>query len=169
MTPQVHQFLVLHKGKLLDKVLEVGSLNVNGSVRDILDVTVGIDIRAGKGVDLVCSVTDLPKYYPPGSFSACVSTETLEHVEDWRGFVRTTWDMVKEGGWIVMTMASMQKGRHAYPDDYWRMTLDQIKQIYPNAQVLTLGRSGERYASIGWVVQKQGDLGSLEFEPYRVP
>lgn len=164
MTPQVHEFLSKHKGKLQGNVIEVGSLNVNGSVRDIVEVTIGVDLRKGSGVDLVCACEDLHKHFGPASFDAFVSTETLEHAEDWRGFVRASWDLVREGGWIVMTMASLAKKRHAYPDDYWRMTHQEIQKIYPCAEVVDLGK-----VSIGWTVQKIGDLGSLEFEPYRVP
>lgn len=169
MTPQVRDFVARHAGKLNGRVLEVGSLDVNGSLRGIVDIAVGVDLRPGIGVDLVCSVSDIPNHFPLGSFDACISTETLEHVEDWRSFVSVTWDMVKHEGWLLVTMASMQKKRHAYPDDYWRMTNDQIRQIYPGAEVVNLGKKPEKIVSIGWIVQKRGDLGSLDFEPYRVP
>ncbi len=165
MTSKIKQFLEMWKHYLEGRVLEIGSLNVNGAAREIIPIAVGVDIRKGQGVDLVASVTELPSYFPNGSFDACVSTETLEHVEDWRGFVRTTWDMVKDGGYLVMTMASMSKGRHAYPDDYWRMSLDHIKLIYPRAE--WVGNLGP--VSIGWVVKKEGELGSLDFEPHKVP
>lgn len=169
MTPQVHHFLGKHKDKLQGRVLEVGSLNVNGSARDVVDVYVGVDLRNGKGVDLVCPVENLLDHFPAGSFDACVSTETLEHVEDWKGFVKTTWALVKDGGWLVITMASVHKKRHAYPDDYWRMTEEHIRLIYPDlTDFKTLGDKPEKYTSIGWVVQKSGELGSLDFEPIKV-
>lgn len=165
MTSKVKAFLEAWKHYLQGRVLDIGSLNVNGSVRDIIPVAVGVDIRQGDGVDLVCSVTDVPKHYPLESFDACTSTETLEHVEDWQGFVNTTWDMVKPGGYLVMTMASMQKGRHAYPDDYWRFTPDQIKLIYPFAE--WVGNVGP--VSIGWVVQKGDTRPNVDVKPHKVP
>mgnify|MGYP001213010811 FL=1 len=168
MTPQVHQFIARHKNLLTGRVLEIGSFNVNGSVRDVIDVAVGVDIRPGKGVDLVCQVEDLPKHFSPCEFDACVSTETLEHVKDWRAFFAVTWDMVKPGGWLVMTMASMDKGRHDYPDDYWRFDLDQIAEIYPVLEFCgPIGRPNKP-VSIGWVAQKAGILGPMDFEPYTV-
>ncbi len=163
------QYARKHRYKLQGKVLEVGSLDVNGSVRSVIDVTVGIDMREGKGVDLVCPVNDLPKHYPLGYFDACCSFGTLEHVEDWRGFVKTTWDMVKEGGWLVLSIASLMKKRHAYPDDYWRMTEEQIRTIYPRLEDYRPLGGKDRYASVGWVVKKEGELGSLDFEPIKVP
>lgn len=158
-----------HRGKLTGKVLEIGSLDVNGGLRDVIGITVGVDMRSGPGVDLVCSVEKLKEHFPDGYFDACVSAGTLEHIEDWRGFVRVTWGLVKDGGYLVLTIASPQKGRHAYPDDYWRLTEDQIRRIYPNGHGFEgLGGRADRPTSIGWVVKKEGDLGSLDFDPIRV-
>lgn len=158
------EYISKHKDKLIGKVLDVGSFNVNGAARDVIDIAVGIDMRVGPGVDLVCKVQDISKHYPAGYFDACVSVGTLEHVEDWRGFVQATWDAVREGGYLVLSIASLNKGRHAYPDDYWRLTKDQIRTIYPRMEDYTLLAG----ASVGWVVKKEGQLGSLDFEPVRV-
>lgn len=159
------EFVRTHKEKLTGRVLEIGSFNVNGSVREIIDVVVGVDLRKGKGVDIVCPVQDLKQHFPDASFDACVSTATLEHIKDWKGFVNVTWDLVKTGGYLVITMASIHKGRHDYPHDYWRMTEEQIKTIYPHAK--DFGLIGKN-VSIGWTVKKRGKLGSLDFEPIRV-
>jgi len=164
MTPQVKNFLLKHKDKLQGKVIEIGSLDVNGSAREIIDITVGVDIRKGEGVDLVCDVSELPKHFTQGYFDALVSTETLEHVEDWRSFVMISWGLVKKDGWLVMTMASQAKRRHAYPDDYWRMDEEMIRRIWPNCDYVELGKT-----SIGWVVQKSGEIGDLNFTPHVVP
>lgn len=168
MTPQVHAFLLKHRGKVKGRTLDVGAFSHNGCARDVVDITVGVDIKKGKGVDLVCPVEKLLDHFPAGSFDACVSTETLEHVKDWKGFVHTTWDLVKEGGFIVMTMASEMKGRHAYPDDYWRFTEEHIRAIYPSLETFEKLGKPHRYVSIGWVVKKEGELGSLDFEPIKV-
>lgn len=166
MTPEVRKFISACSEVLQGRIIEVGSYDVNGGVRDIVPVAVGTDLREGPGVDLVCPVERLLEHFAPGEFDACVSTETLEHVQDWKGFIRTTWDLVKEGGWIVGTMASVNKGRHAYPDDYWRMVEFHLRTIYPNAAFI--GDVGK--ISIGWAVQKLGPLGNLdEVQPYKVP
>lgn len=152
-------FIRKHKGKLAGKLIEVGAKDENGTVRSVVDVTVGVDMRPGKCVDLVCDVKDLPKYYPHGYFDACISANTLEHVEDWKAFCRVTWDLVKNDGWLLITMASLQKGYHGYPHDYIRLTEGQIKTIYPNAEYSELGR-----VSVGWIVQKRGDI-NLDIVP----
>lgn len=168
MTPLVLDFVERNKGKLQGKVIEVGSFYVNGTVRDVVDIFVGTDMRKGAGVDLVCPAQSLLDHFEPKSFDALVSTETLEHVEDWRGFVKTTWDIVKDGGWLVMTIAHKNKGKHAYPDDYWRFEPSHIKAIYPTAEVIELCKPGKKAVSLAWTVQKNGDLGSLDFDPIKV-
>lgn len=169
MTPEVMELFRKQRWKLTGQVIEIGSLDVNGSVRSVIDVTVGTDIRPGKGVDLVCPVQELLEHFEPESFDACVSSETLEHVEDWKGFITTTWSLVKSSGYLVMTMASKYKKRHAYPDDYWRFEIEDIRRIYPMAEWIGEIVTGKnKVVSIGWIVQKSGELGSLDFEPMRV-
>lgn len=168
MTPHVKEFVERYKDRLNGKVLEVGSYNVNGTIRDVVDITVGVDIRKGHGVDLVCPVEDLLSHYKPGYFDACVSVETLEHVENWKAFFRVTWELVKPGGWLVMTMAHQNKGRHDYPSDYWRLDLGHLIRVYPMIDFCgPLGKPGKP-VSIGWAVQKKGELGDLNFQPYTV-
>ena len=160
------EFVRKHKDKLLGKVLEVGSLDVNGGIRSIVEVF-GIDMREGPGVDLVCSVDDLGKHFEMGYFDACVSCGTFEHIENWKAFVTETWAAVKEGGWLVLTVASLDKGRHDYPNDYWRFSMLQLMDIYPGMKEFErLGqRKHGRCVSYGWVVQKTGELGSLDIQP----
>ena len=158
MTPQVLEFLRANKEKLTGRIIEIGSRYENGTVRDVVDIAVGVDMRKGVGVDLVAPVESLLSHFKPGEFDACVSTETLEHCSDWKEFVRVTWSLVKDDGWLVMTMASKFKSRHAYPDDYVRFEEEQIRMIYPNAEFIgPLGR-----VSIGWAVKKNGELGDLD-------
>ena len=62
------------------KVLEVGSLNINGSVRQFFqnpDEYIGCDLGEGPGVDIVCRGHELP--YPDGAFDVVISCECFEH------------------------------------------------------------------------------------------
>jgi len=74
------------KGRCL-RILEVGSYNVNGSLRDWilgnLCVTeyVGVDIQLQREyVDVVADASLLP--FRDESFDVVISTETLEHVRE---------------------------------------------------------------------------------------
>ena len=74
------------------KVLEVGSLNINGSIRRFFmecDYT-GVDIGAGPGVDLVARGEDLD--FPNESFDVVASCECFEHNPEW---VRTFDNMTR--------------------------------------------------------------------------
>lgn len=66
------------------KVLEIGSLNINGSVRvffDNCDYT-GIDLSQGKDVDIVGRIHLLPLM--PNSYDTVISCECFEHDKDWK-------------------------------------------------------------------------------------
>jgi hypothetical protein len=159
MTPLVHGFIKQHKDKLVGKVLEVGSFNVNGSVRDIVSVNIGIDMRKGNGVDLVLPAEDLLLEFPESYFDSLVTTETIEHIEHWKEALTAMSKVVKPGGWWVATMASLSKRYHAYPHDYVRFNADQLNKIFPGCEVVDLG------ISIGWVWQN-GNL-DLDVRPYK--
>lgn len=65
------------------KVLEVGSMNINGSIRHLFEPRadggkyIGIDWRPGKDVDLTVPVEKLTA--PPRSYDVVVSASMLEH------------------------------------------------------------------------------------------
>lgn len=159
MTPQVREFVASHADKLTGKVLEVGSLNVNGSIRDIVPIDTGIDFREGEGVDFVCRAEHLADHFIPNHFDSVVSTETLEHIEHWKEALTAISRVVKPGGWWVFTMASMRKGLHNYPNDYWRFTEEQLQTIFPGSEPVDL------LTSIGWAWQN-GEM-DLDVEPQR--
>ncbi|MEM2196979.1 MAG: methyltransferase domain-containing protein [Sulfolobales archaeon] len=72
------------------RVLEVGSRYVNGSVRPLIKrfmqpkEYIDIDIEPGEYVDVVLPAEKLVEYFDSESFDVVISTETLEHVKDWR-------------------------------------------------------------------------------------
>ena len=72
MNQATWNFCSKHKGKISGNVLEVGSRNVNGTIRDILPITVGIDFIKGEGVDRVMNVGDLLTEYGPEHFDSTI-------------------------------------------------------------------------------------------------
>jgi glycosyltransferase involved in cell wall biosynthesis len=114
-------------------VLEVGSLDVNGSVRPMVEARqprsyVGVDIEDGPGVDLVCDVEELWRHYPPNSFDVVVSTECLEHVGDWRRAIASMISVLRPGGVLVWTTRSPGFPYH-HPPDRWRYTQPAMARI----------------------------------------
>ena len=92
-------------------VLEIGSLNINGSVRDFWSEAkeyVGVDIIDGPGVDRVCAGQDLD--YVDNWFDVVVSAECFEHNQAWR---ETFANMVRMSGrYVFFTCASTGRPEH---------------------------------------------------------
>jgi SAM-dependent methyltransferase len=122
------------------RVLEVGSFNVNGSVRPILTGLQpaeyhGVDASAGDGVDQVLDCTALVDEFGAGSWDVVVSTEMLEHVEDWRACVRNLVQVLAPGGLLLVTTRSPGFPYHPFPGDYWRYTRVAVGRIVSNARL----------------------------------
>lgn len=152
-----------------DKVLDVGSMDVNGSVRENFKMChyLGIDMREGKSVDRVMPAEDLPKHFQAEHFDIIVCCETLEHVEHWKEALSGMWFVLKTGGNILITTPTKEKGRHGYPSDYWRWTLEDYAKIFRDQQVL---KSEQIYArGVGVVVKKLNDSLHFDVEPYQIP
>lgn len=120
------------KGK---RVIEVGSYNVNGSLRPLVTALgpseyVGVDIMEGPGVDIICDAADLPNRFIPGSFDLVISTEMIEHVKDWRMIIHNLKNLCRAGGSILITTRSRGFFYHGYPDDYWRYEIDDMQYIF---------------------------------------
>jgi SAM-dependent methyltransferase len=116
-------------------ILEVGSYNVNGSLKDIIikfnpKLYVGVDIREGPNVDIVCDIYNIEYLFGMESFDGIVCTEVLEHVEDWCVAIYNLRQVVKPGGFILITVPTIGFPYHEYPSDYWRFTLDDFRKIF---------------------------------------
>ena len=94
------------------KVLEVGSLDINGSVRQFFTGCdyIGIDLGKGKGVDVVCPGQDYDA--PDNTFDTCISCECFEHNPDWVLTFVNMYRMTKPSGLIVMSCATTGRKEH---------------------------------------------------------
>ena len=110
-------------------VLEVGSYNVNGSVRPYIESLepakyVGLDMREGPGVDLTW---DCERQDELGlDWDLVVSTEMLEHAHDWRACMTQMATAVTPGGLLLVTTVSPGFPYHGYPSDFWRFPLEDL-------------------------------------------
>src|SRR5579859_5779437 len=100
------------------QVLEIGSQNVNGSLRDFAPVYgeyVGVDIVDGPGVDIVLDDSGgLP--FPNDRFDAVIASSCFEHDQMfWLTFLEMT-RVVKDGGYLYINAPS-NGNYHSYPYD----------------------------------------------------
>lgn len=126
------------------KVFEGGSLDVNGSFRDLFEepeVYVGVDVTPGKGVDLV---TPIHQYEAPNeSFTVVCSGECFEHDEYWKESLHKMYNLLEKGGLFFFTCASTGRAEHGTmrtqgagslwgtsPDYYKNLSEDDIRSIW---------------------------------------
>lgn len=94
------------------RVLEVGSRDINGSVRDefINADYIGIDVEAGPGVDQVCLGHEFQA--DPESFDVVCSNETFEHDPYAARTVAHMLSLLRPGGLFFMTCAGEGRKEH---------------------------------------------------------
>jgi SAM-dependent methyltransferase len=118
------------------RVLEVGSLDINGSVRryfERCDYT-GIDVAPGPGVDVVCQGQDFAA--ADATFDVVISTEAMEHNPYWQETFRNMLRLCRPGGMILMTCATSGRPEHGTP------------RSDPHASPLTLGIGWDYYRNL---------------------
>lgn len=115
-------------------VLEVGSFDVNGSVRPYIESLqpagyLGVDAQPGPGVDRVVDCEDLVKEVGAEIWDIVISTEMLEHVRDWQTCMEQMTQATAPDGLLLITTRSPGFGFHPFPEDHWRFTVDEMTQI----------------------------------------
>jgi len=149
-------------------ILDVGSYNVNGSVREVLPVTVGADLRSGPCVDLVLDALELVAHFGTSSFDNVVSANTLEHCKDWKQVIANMHGVCRENGIIAVCTCGKQKPRHDYPSDFWRFTVDELERAFTGNKVISrYSEQGGRW--VGIAIRKTANFTPIDFDVMRVP
>lgn len=123
------------------RVLEVGSMDVNGSVRYMVSALkpseyIGVDIVPGGGVDQLLDAGKLVSTFGEESFDAVFSTEMLEHVRDWRLVITNLKQVLRAGGVLYLTTRSEGFPYHAWPEDHWRYSVKDMTMIFSDMEAL---------------------------------
>lgn len=114
-------------------VLDIGSLNVNGTVKDFFpDVVdyIGIDFRSGKDVDMVMNAHDIDEF--KFSFNTIVCMDMLEHDNNFWITIGKINKMLINGGYLFVVMPTIGFPIHNHPNDYWRATESAFKEVIFN-------------------------------------
>jgi SAM-dependent methyltransferase len=124
-------------------VLDVGSRDVNGSVRPLIEQLgasyyCGVDIEPGPGVDELCSAEALVSRFGVEAFDIVVSTEMLEHVRDWRAAISNMKRVLEAGGRPARDNPVARLLLHGYPYDFWRYESDDMRRIFSDFEIAAL-------------------------------
>lgn len=114
------------------RILEVGSRNVNGTVRPLfqgVELYTGVDFIAGPDVDVVLDSHQLTSTFARNSFDVVVSTETLEHdCEFWTSMVMMG-EVLRPEGYLLVTARGNGFWPHDYPHDYYRFLPESFQYL----------------------------------------
>jgi hypothetical protein len=163
---QAYEFVATQASSLQPRtVLEIGSHDVNGSVRPLfphVELYHGVDIAPGPGVDEVADAAD---WRSPPRFDVVVSTEVLEHAPRWRDVVVNAWDALSPGGTLLVTCATEPRAPHSAIDGWDVRPGEWYENVAPPA-VLSLIRSLD---PARWHLEVALDRGDLYLRADRGP
>ena len=137
------------------RILEVGSLDINGSIRSIASGCeyIGIDIGPGPGVDVV-----VPGQEYAGedeSFDTVLSAECMEHNPAWRETMTNMVRVLRPGGLFLLTCAAPGRPEHG------------TSRSSPDASPLTVQAGQEYYRNLSSRdVKRSGAISELDITHY---
>lgn len=95
------------------KIIEIGSLIINGSLREIFRNAkeyVGVDLANGPGVDVISKGHEIS--FNDDYFDIALSAECFEHDKYWDLTFQKMIDVTKSGGWIIFSCATDGRPEH---------------------------------------------------------
>jgi SAM-dependent methyltransferase len=108
-------------------ILDLGSFDVNGSYREYFEVSSwtyrGIDMAAGKNVDIVLQDPYNWREIKSGSADVVISGQAFEHIEFFWLTMLEIARVLKQGG-LCCLIAPSGGPAHFYPVDCWRFYAD---------------------------------------------
>lgn len=115
----------------LGHVLEIGSLNINGTAKDYFKAEswLGVDMIDGKDVDLVMNAHDLLEELREKTYDTVVCMNTLEHDNKFWITLENINKLLKKGGLFIFAQPTLGFPIHNHPDDYWRLTRSALEQV----------------------------------------
>jgi len=124
------------------RVLEVGSYEVNGSLRYVIELLrpaeyVGVDIEKGPGVDMVCRAEELTRRFGKESFDMVVSTCALEHIRPWKEAVSNIKNVCRSDG-IMLIIVPSEWPFHQHPSDFWRYSREDVSRIFSDCDIISI-------------------------------
>lgn len=129
MHKAAYEFIREHKTDATISVIEIGSRNINGTVRDHFPnaTWTGLDLYPGPCVDVVCDAT---QWTPKSQVDLVICCEVLEHTPQVAEICNQAYEWLRDGGRFIGTAAGIGRAVHS--------AIDGRKLLHP----------GEHYANI---------------------
>jgi len=130
------QRLLLGPGGCRAMILHLGC----GDKPTLEQAAVNVDIRALRGVDVVCDLNELPWRWEDGEFDKVDATDILEHLDDVVGVVNEVWRVLEPGG-VLWIRGPHQFGRNwlanpTHQRAFNEFSFDYLDPNLPNGQSL---------------------------------
>lgn len=115
MHPGAFEFVGRFSTRESISVVEIGSRNINGTVRVHFPAAswIGLDLHKGPDVDVV---VDALEYTPPSLCDLVICCEVFEHTPDWAQIVRHSAGWLKQNGKMIVTCAGTGRKPHSAID-----------------------------------------------------
>jgi SAM-dependent methyltransferase len=110
------------------RIIDIGSYDVNGTLRPIFDsgYYIGLDMEKGPNVDIVSKANDIP--FKDSYFDVVLSSSCFEHDDFfWETFLEMC-RVLKPGGFMYI-QAPSNGPYHGWPGDNWRFYIDSWKSL----------------------------------------
>jgi len=113
--PGAYEFVGRFATQSAVRVIEIGSRDINGSVRSHFPSAswIGLDQIAGPAVDVVCNALD---YTPSEQVDLVICCEVFEHTNEWPFLIHRAKHWLKPGGRIIITCAGIGRAVHSAID-----------------------------------------------------
>ncbi len=131
------------KGK---RVLEVGSYNINGSIRPIFEKCdpseyIGTDGTQGPGVDKQCLARNLVEMFRSESFDIVVSVGTLCQIKRMDLAILNMKTVLKTGGLLFLeTRGNHYQTRRDWYHTRWNFSLGDVKYMFDDMEIIYILR-----------------------------
>lgn len=144
-------------------VLEVGSANVNGSIRGLIEPFsasyLGVDIVKGLDVDRICHAEGLLRTFGEFSFDVVISTEMLEHCRYWKYAINNMKCVARKT--VILTTRSPGFPYHEHPGDFWRFTPALMEKVFSDFHN-TLVLSDPEYPGVFVWAEREREIPDLK-------
>jgi cyclopropane fatty-acyl-phospholipid synthase-like methyltransferase len=152
MHPGAFEFVSRYATAEVIDVIEIGSRDINGSIRCHFPAAswIGLDLHAGPSVDVVCDAID---YIPEVPVDLVVIAEVFEHAANWGEILTHAAMWLKPGGQILITCAGPGREPHSaidgaglrFGEHYENITQDQLAEELHYAGFVRIEVSGNEH------------------------